>query len=279
MAKSILIADSGGTQTDWCFVNTNGERDYFTTKSYHPSNWNDDFFNEFFIYWQSKEELKKSELYFYGAGCLSKSNKTIVEGYFKNWGFQNVNIYSDVEAAFHALLGDKKGTVAILGTGSVVCDYEGNNEFKIRGGLGYILGDEGSGYYFGKLLLNSLLNNEFDSKLSNNLFNLLGDKSEIIRKVYSSEGKNFISSLAVLSKELDSPNSVIENIHLINFQSFISKYLNDKQINNDISIVGSYAFHNKSILIKCLEKNNFNLINCIQYPIISLTDYIITKYI
>ena len=277
MAVSILVADSGGTQTDWCFVNANNEREYFTTKSFHPSNWNDDFFNEFFFFWQTKEELKQSELYFYGAGCLSPLNKTIIEDYFKNWGFQNVNILSDVEAACHALLGYKKGTVAILGTGSVVCDYDGENDFVITGGLGYVLGDEGSGYFYGKLLLSSLLNNEFDLELSNELYSLLGDKSEIVQKVYSSEGKRFISSLAELTKEFNQPNSVIEKIHILNFQSFISKYLNDK--NKDISIVGSYAYHNISILKNCLEKNDFNLINCVQYPIMSLTDYIVkTKF-
>ncbi len=273
MTESILIADSGGTQTDWCFVHTNGKREYFTTKSFHPTNWNDNFFNEFLSFWQTKEEFKKSVVYFYGAGCLNLSNKTIIEVYFKNWGFQNVTIFSDVEAACHALLGDKKGTVAILGTGSVVCHYDGQNEFLINGGLGYILGDEGSGYYFGKLLLNSLLNHEFDAKLSNDLHSLLGDKTEVLRKVYSSEGKNFISSLALLTKSYNTPFSVIENVHFLNFQHFISKYLDNQNIN--ISIVGSYAFHNKLILKKCLEKNDFNLINCVQYPIKSLTDYIL----
>ena len=273
MAVSILVADSGGTQTDWCFVNANNERDYFTTKSFHPTNWNDDFFKEFFFFWQTKEQLKQSEVYFYGAGCLSLTNKTIIIDYFKKWGFQNVNVFSDVEGACHALLGDKKGLVAILGTGSVVCDYDGENDFVITGGLGYVLGDEGSGYFFGKLLLSSLLNNDFDSELSKDLHFLLGDKSEIFQKVYGSEGKRFISSLAELTKEFNKPNSVIEKIHVLNFQSFISKYLNEK--NKDISIVGSYAYHNKLILKNCLEKNDFNLINCVQYPIIPLIDYIL----
>ena len=46
MRNLFLVADSGGTQTDWCFVSETGVREYFTTKSFHPSNWNEDFFKE-----------------------------------------------------------------------------------------------------------------------------------------------------------------------------------------------------------------------------------------
>ena len=37
MKKSYLIADSGGTKTDWCFVDVLGNKNYFTTASYHPN--------------------------------------------------------------------------------------------------------------------------------------------------------------------------------------------------------------------------------------------------
>lgn len=276
MNKSILIADSGGTQTDWCFIDLNGEKHFFTTKSFHPTNWNDVFFEEFFQFWQGKEELKNASVHFYGAGCLNESNKQRLLKSFLNWGFKQVSILSDIEGACHALLGKTKGTVAILGTGSVLCNYDGENSFEIKGGLGYLLGDEGSGYYFGKLLVSAFLNNEFDETTMKELSLLLGGRNEVLGKVYGENGKAFLSSMPLITKELNITDSPIYKLHEENFILFINKYstgsFNDIK---EISIIGSYGFHNRNLLLQILQKNNIKLVNIIQYPIIALTDYIL----
>ena len=56
-------------------------------------------------------------------------------------------------AAARALWFDEPGIVAILGTGSNSCVYDGINIIEAVPSLGYILGDEGSGAYLGKKLL------------------------------------------------------------------------------------------------------------------------------
>ena len=73
------------------------------------------------------------------------------------WGFQHVRVYSDLLGACHSVLGKNQGTVAILGTGSVVCHFNGNEITEIQGGLGYLLGDEGSGYFFWEFVVCSIV--------------------------------------------------------------------------------------------------------------------------
>ena len=273
MINSFLVADSGGTQTDWCFVSETGVREYFTTKSFHPSNWNDDFFNEMDEFWNSKSELKKIQVYFYGAGCLNDSNKIHLKSYFDKWGFQEVEIKSDIEAACHSTLGDSKGVVAILGTGSVVCHWNGSTDFSISGGLGYLLGDEGSGYYFGKLLISKLLNSELSNELTSELTTLLGGRAELLSKVYGSNGKAFIGSIGALTNDLSVRFKEVKEMHELNLQLFVDKYIIDNSISS-ISIVGSYGFYNQDLLLKILSNNNILLNNCVQFPIQTLTDYI-----
>lgn len=273
MSKPFLVADSGGTQTDWCYVSASGSREYFTTKSFHPSNWGDDFVIEMDAFWKSKSHLKEVPVYFYGAGCLNDTNKAIINDYFTQWGFHQVEVKSDVEAACHSTLGDSKGVVAILGTGSVVCHWNGSTDFTISGGLGYLLGDEGSGYYFGKLLISKLLNSELSKELTSELTTLLGARAELLLKVYGTNGKYFIGSIGKLTKNLSVGFKELNEIHELNLQLFIDKYIIDDSVSS-ISIVGSYGFYKKDILMKLLSNNNIMLNNCVQFPIQTLTDYI-----
>ena len=60
---------------------------------------------------------------------------------------------SDLEAAAIALLGDKDGVAAILGTGSNSGLYLGGRIVRNIPAGGFILGDEGSGAWLGKMLL------------------------------------------------------------------------------------------------------------------------------
>ncbi len=59
----------------------------------------------------------------------------------------------------------KKGIVAILGTGSNSGYYNGKKIIRNSPGLGYVLGDEGSGAYLGKKVLQYYLYKTFDAEL------------------------------------------------------------------------------------------------------------------
>jgi glucosamine kinase len=277
MINSILIADSGGSKTDWCFVNTDGIKEYFSTSSFHPQVWGRDFEQQFLGYFSTKENYKQAHVIFYGAGCASVENQKQLIQYFQTWGFNKIEVKSDLLGACQATLGNNSGVMGILGTGSVVCTYNGNEIQEIHGGLGYLLGDEGSGYYVGKLLLADLLSGTMNPKLSEILFQLLGYRDEILSKAYSSEGRFYIASLAKLMAE-KGDNPLIEVYHLKNIQLFVQKYIQPiKLVEKEISFVGSYALFKRNLVEQELNKIGWQLNQVVHKPIESLTNYLLKR--
>jgi N-acetylglucosamine kinase-like BadF-type ATPase len=61
-----------------------------------------------------------------------------------------VDVISDVEAALHGALGDRPGVLLLAGTGSIVLGRDGRGRLARAGGLGPLLGDEGSAFWLGR---------------------------------------------------------------------------------------------------------------------------------
>lgn len=82
------------------------------------------------------------------AGIALPKNKAIMASFLEEWGVQpnRLVLMSDAEMALH-LLGDR-GIILIAGTGSICLGKNNQMQFRI-GGLGRVLGDEGSGYQIG----------------------------------------------------------------------------------------------------------------------------------
>jgi glucosamine kinase len=268
--QAYLIADSGGTKTDWCYVDEFGKRKYFKTPSFHPSQWSDTFVDFFDNFWKEENIPYNATVRFFGAGCSSLLNQNKLALIFNKWGFSNVCIDSDLLGAGKALFQNDFGNFSIMGTGSVFCTYNGKEIIQQHGGLGYLLGDEGGGYYFGKLLLKALLNNELEEALKTKIHKALGTRQTIIEKVYGVKGKAFISSIAFDLKHLKEEREVTE-IHKKNFIEFTESYLVPNKVSS-ISIVGSYAYYQQDILIPLLNDYGILVKEILHYPIVKLTD-------
>lgn len=59
-------------------------------------------------------------------------------------------VISDVEAAYLGALGGRAGVVVIAGTGSIALARDNRSRWRRSGGLGPLLGDEGSAFWIGK---------------------------------------------------------------------------------------------------------------------------------
>src|ERR1700693_1263546 len=163
---AILIADSGSTKCEWCFL-SNARKKFIITQGASPY-----FLNEFQLVALMQNELlpglkknRPSSIYFYGTGCAAAANRAIVQGAI-NKIFPNARIVveDDLTGAARALCGRNKGIVANLGTGSFSCYYNGRKIIRKSPGLGYVLGDEGSGAYLGKKVLQHYLYQAFDTE-------------------------------------------------------------------------------------------------------------------
>ena len=62
----------------------------------------------------------------------------------------HVEVISDVEAALLGALGDRPGLLVLAGTGSIVLGRDGRGRLRRAGGLGPLLGDEGSAFWLGR---------------------------------------------------------------------------------------------------------------------------------
>ncbi len=259
--KQYLIADSGGTKTDWCLINANGGKKIFTTESYHPFNWSDSFFQRIETFWERFENKDIISLYFFGAGCFQIKKCKLLNDFFLTLNFNSVSIRSDLHGAAISLYGDSNGKLAILGTGSVLFDWEGKEITNIIGGRGHITGDEGSGYYFGKLILEAYQNRKLNKKQQRIVEHLNMESIDLANKF----------QVAKIAKQLKSQQDIFQDFHIDNIQSFINTHqLKDQH--EKLSIVGSYGFHHKRIIRSVFEQNGIEILTFIEKPIFNLVE-------
>ncbi len=63
---------------------------------------------------------------------------------------QRVHVLSDAQAALLGALGDEPGVLVLAGTGSIVVGQDGRGRWARAGGLGPLVGDEGSAFWLGR---------------------------------------------------------------------------------------------------------------------------------
>ncbi len=251
MQKCLILAESGGTKTDWK-VWLDADLIYsFTTGSFHPDFVTDE---------QIKEivglipQLKSSDtlLRIYSAGCYREEGKLKLK---KQLSFLpvEVEIRSDVDAAVEATR-CSEGWVCILGTGSVLAHFD-KGKIQLFGGLGWENGDEGSGFYFGKLVVEALENgahfNGINEQERHELLSMKGDKISKYR-------------FASLCRQLS--YSETKYLHERNIQLFVMRYLLANNVKN-ITVVGGYASAFENVLRVVFEANNVKISDVISRPI------------
>lgn len=256
----ILIADAGGSKTEWCLLDKNNIIDQFTGTG----------INALML---GKEELGRlieaelgphaaghpiSNVYFYGAGCISdKICSTVTDALRKVVGTEStIEVATDLLGTARALCGRHSGVACILGTGSNSCYYDGEKVVENVSPLGFILGDEGSGAVLGRTLVGDVLKNQLPKDLCEKFlteFEL--DRLTIIKRVYKEAGANrFLASFVPFLKA----NIGRREIHDLVYRGFTSffkrnvlQYPACRKV--DINFTGSVAWHFSETLIEAAE--------------------------
>ncbi len=92
------------------------------------------------------------------AGVDRPGDATAVRGIMRRIGFQaRVLVVNDALVALEAGAPGQPGVVIISGTGSIAYGRNASGEAARAGGWGYVLGDEGSGYWIGRAALRAVL--------------------------------------------------------------------------------------------------------------------------
>jgi glucosamine kinase len=277
----LLVADSGSSKADWILTLSDTETIPFRTSGINP------FFlseKEIIKIFQNTPEIQPytdqvKEIYFFGAGCSSPDRREHISNalskIFKN-AFVSVDI--DIIASIYATAGNSKGICCIIGTGSNITYFDGSKIHESKHGLGYILGDEGSGTWLGKQLITSFLYGKMPADLSDSFNkNYKIDKESIIKHVYQQPAPNFYlaSFSPFLSEHIDHP--FIVDILKKGFSEFIETNIKSYPDYKDQTchFVGSIAYHFSDILKELCIANEIKVGKILKHPIEELSRFIL----
>ena len=276
----ILIADSGGSKTDWRLILKNGNIDQASTAGFNP-------------YYQPIEDLKRNvqeilipivpdndvvdQIYFYGAGVSSVKNQLTIKSAFLEFFPQaQIEIGWDLLAAARALCGKEPGIACIMGTGSNSCLYDGKNIIDNVANLGWILADEGSGANIGRKFLVDYLRKKLPETLAKQFHSRFPlTREEFLEKVYQQEKPSaFLASFAKFIFQHLKERYCYELIYS-SFAEFyennVMKYENYENLK--VHFTGSIAFYFSDILRQVANDKGITVKNILEGPIAGLTLY------
>jgi glucosamine kinase len=275
---AILIADSGSTKAEWCLLN-NGQKKIIFTQGISPY-----FLNSEQVQTILRDELlpqiKKyeiSDIYYYGTGCLNQDNVKMIQGAIQHvFPSSKINVDHDLMGAAKAVCGNTKGIACILGTGSNSCYFNGIKIMKNSPGVGYVLGDEGSGTYLGKKVIQYFLYDTFDEDLKykfNDKYKTNAD--EILENVYQKPLPNrYLASFTLFLAE-NRGHYMIENIIEDGLNDFFFSHLckYNESWKFPIHFVGGVAFGFRDIIKELCSSYEFDLGRILKNPMEGLIEY------
>ncbi len=275
---AILIADSGSTKCEWCLVSarkkqtiiTQGMSPYFLSPEQMTGIIRDELLSKL-------PRLRPSTVYFYGTGNKARQNARqtmkVLKGIFPD---ARVYVQHDLIGAARALCRREKGIACILGTGSNSAYYDGKNIRKNSPGIGYVLGDEGSGAYLGKKIVQYYLYDIFEKKMKQQFeHQFKTDAAGILENVYRKPLPNrYLASLTpFLSKNRG--HHMIENIIEDGINDFFANHLvRYKEINKyPVHFTGAIAFYFKDVILDLCQTYGFEVGNILKNPMEGLIKY------
>jgi N-acetylglucosamine kinase-like BadF-type ATPase len=253
---------------------------YFNTEGYNPY-----FSGTEYIIKSLDETLPTdlerdqiTEVNYYGAGCSTDEMRKIVEEAMKVI-FKKARVFigHDLLAAARALLGNKEGFAAILGTGTNTCLYNGKEVTHNIDSGAYILGDEGSGCYIGKKLLIDYLRGYMPEAVRKNFWDTYKLTPDDINDiVYTKPRANRFC--AGFSKFVyDSPVNIEYSRNIVRtsfedfFRNLVTHYPNYQKYT--FNCIGSVGYNFRNVLEELVTENGMVIGNIIRSPIDNLVKY------
>lgn len=282
----IIIADSGSTKCDWIVINERG--DVVNTPA--TMGFNPYFHSEAVIATAVKqnEDLSKyaeevTHIYYYGAGCSSKELNGVVRRALKLI-FEEAEIVVDHDllGAAYATYDGSPGISCILGTGSNSCYFDGCNIREEVPALGYILGDEGSGSYFGKKLLSGYLYKQLPEQVLVDFKERYEvNMKEIVDNVYTKPNANvYLASFVRFISNYKSEPYFQEMLHN-GMKEFLKTHVMCFPEHKEVKthFVGSVAFYFNDAIESAAHELGIKVGNIVRKPIDNMVKFHLNKLI
>ena len=271
---SILIADCGASKCSWALLSGEGQVVQHETTGMHAAS-------------LSVEDMRQwlgaltgsgipldgvDTIYFYGTGCLSESINANVRQALQEKipGTRRVSVDSDIRGALAAFSPEHPAYIGILGTGTNVGYYDGQQWSPCSRPLGYILGDEGSGADFGKALLRGILREQFNSTITRAFYGKYQlSPTDVIGQLYSSPAPNRLlaSYAAFIHAHLEEEQ--MQDLVRRRFDHFIQAHLIPCPYKNTnlVYLSGGIATSFEALLSECLDRHGYYLMQTLRRPI------------
>jgi N-acetylglucosamine kinase-like BadF-type ATPase len=222
------------------------------------------------------EQIKKIHVFAAGATSAEKRNE-LAESLALFFKFSKITVQDDLYGAAIAACYTKTGIVGILGSGANCAYFNGQHPVHNNFGLGFILGDEGSANYLGKIILKYYLQEKLPADLLKKFSKKYDlNRSEILERVYKkSLAQQFLSSFLDFYIE-NREHPYIQQLIDDAFQRYISTYLLPTlklYPGKEIHFVGIVAGNFQDRLRLIAQKNNFEITTITKEPIYNLLNY------
>jgi len=278
-----LIADSGATKAEWRLVGdgkaktlfTQGISPYFLDAPAIATLLREELLP--LLKGRSKGGANIETIHYYGSGCANPANARIVQKALKQvFPDAKASVQTDLMAAARAVCGHEKGIACILGTGSNSCYYNGRAIVRNSPGLGYVLGDEASGAYLGRKVVQYYLYDTFDEDLRARFdARFVTTPAEILDSVYKQPLPNrYLAGFALFLAE-NRGHYMIENIIEDGLNDFFFQHLCKyaEVWKYPVHFVGSVAYGFRDVLQELCSSYEFELGRVMKNPMEGLVAY------
>ena len=276
-----IIAESSSTRTEWAVVDGHTIVEHAFTTGLNP-------------FFQTRREISHSirlelpeaffkrrwnHVYFYGAGCANQEKNKIMESSLVTQFKTPVTVESDLLGAARGLLVRQSGLACILGTGSNSCLYNGSEITKTVSSLGFILGDEGSGAYMGKLLVADMLKGIAPHQLTQDFYEkFMVTPNVLMDDVYTNAmpSRTLSRYSTFLAEHLD--NAYAYQLVYSAFMRFFSRNIAAYNYREQpLCFVGSTCVLFKDVLLRAAADFGAEISKIIRYSMPGLVEYHATQ--
>jgi len=277
-----LIADSGSTKTAWALVcDEPGLPKLILTAQTQGLNPLYVSADEISLALQTvlsqMQDHRPDELHFYGSGCSGERIALVEQALRRHLTpMTRVEVKSDLVGAAKALRSPHGSPLTpfiacILGTGAIAAYYDPATELVTpMPALGYILGDEGSGAWFGRHLLGDYLKGQMPASAAEAFEEDFGviSPEQAIRHVYQMPCPNrYLATLASFLKRHEDLRYAQE-LSYRGIDAFWRRNIMrvDEEV-RDVRLVGSVAYYLDTYIHQVADYHGYVVTRILKDPI------------
>ena len=279
------VVYSGARHADWRLIEKGKVLTEFKTKGinpfFHDEKYITQLLNKTNDLVNYAEAIKK--IFFFGAGAtIPERKETISTSLALFFRYAKIFVEHDLQAAALACANDERAIICVIGSGSNATYFDGKKTIDNNFGLGYLLGDEGSANWLGRIILRDWLY----ERIPKDFLALLKethdyDRNLILERVYKQPNpEQFLCSFVDILME-HRTHTYVQSLIKNGFNIFLNTYVKSLQKRHGstlpIHFVGTVAANFQDYLREIATTKNITITTVTKEPIYNLVNYYANK--